>query len=81
MGQGRDPPALLVIPAAESDGVRSFRDRDPERYSEMVGRVPLGRFGDPEANIGTTIAWLVSDDARYITGSTVMVDGGQMFTR
>jgi len=47
----------------------------------MVGRVPVGRFGDPEADIGVAIAWLVSDEARYLTGSTVMLDGGQMFTR
>jgi meso-butanediol dehydrogenase/(S,S)-butanediol dehydrogenase/diacetyl reductase len=73
--------ALLVMPAAESDGVRAFRDRDPQRYAEMVSRVPLGRFGDPEADIGNAIAWLVSDEARYLTGSTVMLDGGQMFTR
>jgi 2-hydroxycyclohexanecarboxyl-CoA dehydrogenase len=73
--------ALLVMPAADSDGVRAFRERDPQRYAEMVGRVPLGRFGDPEADIGTAIAWLVSDEARYLTGSTVMLDGGQMFTR
>ena len=73
--------ALLVMPAAESDGTRAFRERDPERYTEMVDRVPLRRFGDPEVDIGTPIAWLVSDEARYITGSTVMLDGGQMFTR
>ena len=73
--------ALLVMPAAESDGVRAFRERDPERYAEMVSRVPLGRFGDPEADIGVPIAWLASDDARYLTGSTIMLDGGQMFTR
>jgi NAD(P)-dependent dehydrogenase (short-subunit alcohol dehydrogenase family) len=73
--------AVLVMPAAESDGVRAFRARDPTRYAEMVGRVPMGRFGDPETDIGSAIAWLVSDEARYITGSTIMLDGGQMFTR
>jgi hypothetical protein len=72
---------LMVMPASESDGVRAFRERDPERYFEMVSRVPLGRFGDPEVDIGVPIAWLVSDEARYITGSTIMLDGGQMFTR
>ena len=72
---------LMVMPAAETDGTRAFRDRDPERYAEMVGRVPVGRFGDPEHDVGVAIAWLVSDEARYLTGSTVMLDGGQMFTR
>jgi NAD(P)-dependent dehydrogenase (short-subunit alcohol dehydrogenase family) len=73
--------ALMVIPAAASDGTKAFAARDPDRYTEMVGRVPMGRFGDPETDIGVPIAWLVSDEARYITGSTVMLDGGQMFTR
>ncbi len=73
--------ALMVMPAAETDGTRAFRERDPERYEEMVRRVPVGRFGDPEADIGVAIAWLVSDAAGYLTGSTVMLDGGQMFTR
>ena len=59
-------------------GVRRTRSG---RYAEMVGRVPMGRFGDPEHDIGVAIAWLVSDEARYLTGSTVMLDGGQMFTR
>jgi NAD(P)-dependent dehydrogenase (short-subunit alcohol dehydrogenase family) len=73
--------AVLVMPAAETAGVAAFRDRDPERYAEMVGRVPVGRFGDPEHDIGQAIAWLVGDEARYITGSTIMLDGGQMFVR
>ena len=72
---------LMVMPAAETDGTRAFRERDPQRYAEMVGRVPVGRFGDPEHDVGVAIAWLVSDEARYLTGSTVMLDGGQMFTR
>jgi NAD(P)-dependent dehydrogenase (short-subunit alcohol dehydrogenase family) len=73
--------AVTVMPAAETDGTRAFRERDPRRYTEMVRRVPVGRFGDPESDIGVAIAWLVSDDARYLTGSTVMLDGGQMFMR
>ncbi len=73
--------ALLVMPAARSAGVAAFERRDPVRYREMVGRVPLGRFGDAEHDIGRAIAWLVSDEAGFITGSTVMLDGGQMFMR
>jgi NAD(P)-dependent dehydrogenase (short-subunit alcohol dehydrogenase family) len=73
--------ALVVMPAARSAGVEAFERRDPARYEEMVGRVPLGRFGDAEHDIGRAIAWLVSDDAGYITGSTIMLDGGQMFMR
>lgn len=37
---------------------------------------PLGRPGDPELDIGAGVAFLVSDDARYVTGQTFMLDGG-----
>jgi 3-oxoacyl-[acyl-carrier protein] reductase len=39
------------------------------------GRVPLERFGHP-LEIGNAVAFLVSDDARYITGQVIYVDGG-----
>ena len=73
--------ALLILPAGHSDGVSAFQERDPDRYREMLARIPLGRFGDPEIDIGRAVAWLVSDEASYMTGSTVMLDGGQMFMR
>jgi NAD(P)-dependent dehydrogenase (short-subunit alcohol dehydrogenase family) len=37
---------------------------------------PLGRPGDPEHDIGAGVAFLLSDDARYVTGQTVALDGG-----
>jgi NAD(P)-dependent dehydrogenase (short-subunit alcohol dehydrogenase family) len=73
--------ALLIMPAAESDGVAAWRRADPAGYAEMVSRVPLGRFGDAERDIGRAVAWLVSDEAAYITGTTIMLDGGQMYLR
>jgi 2-hydroxycyclohexanecarboxyl-CoA dehydrogenase len=39
---------------------------------------PLGRPGDPERDIGSGVAFLLSDDARYVTGQTFMLDGGGM---
>jgi NAD(P)-dependent dehydrogenase (short-subunit alcohol dehydrogenase family) len=73
--------AVLIVPAAESDQLAAFRERDPEKYSDMLGRVPLGRFGDAEADIGRPIAWLASEEARFLTGTIVMLDGGQMQLR
>lgn len=37
---------------------------------------PLGRPGDPEHDIGAGVAFLLSDDARYVTGQTLALDGG-----
>jgi len=73
--------AVLVLPAAESEQLAAFRARDPEKYGEMMGRVPLGRFGDAEIDIGRPIAWLATEEARFITGTTLMLDGGQMQLR
>jgi NAD(P)-dependent dehydrogenase (short-subunit alcohol dehydrogenase family) len=72
---------FLIMPAAESPQLKAFQARDPDRFAQMLGRIPLGRFGDAEADIGRTIAWLVSDNARYMTGCTIMLDGGQMYLR
>jgi NAD(P)-dependent dehydrogenase (short-subunit alcohol dehydrogenase family) len=73
--------AVLVLPAAESDQLAAFRARDPQKFDEMTKRVPLGRFGDAEEDIGRPIAWLATDEARFITGTIVMLDGGQMQIR
>ena len=42
-----------------------------------LAQVPLKRIGDPEADIGAAAVFLASDAASYITGQTLMVDGGQ----
>jgi len=47
----------------------------PHVYAESERQVPLGRLGTPE-EVAATIAFLVSDGASYITGTTVVVDGG-----
>jgi NAD(P)-dependent dehydrogenase (short-subunit alcohol dehydrogenase family) len=47
----------------------------------MMDRVPLGRFGDAEEDIGRPIAWLATEEARFITGTVLMLDGGQMQLR
>ena len=38
-------------------------------------------MGDPEADIGRAAVYLASDDAAYVTGTTLMVDGGLNYLR
>jgi NAD(P)-dependent dehydrogenase (short-subunit alcohol dehydrogenase family) len=46
-----------------------------ERGRAVVERVPAGRFGKPEDIVGAVL-WLLSDEARFVTGIVVPVDGG-----
>ncbi len=41
------------------------------------GAVPLGRIGEPE-DVAWPVLWLASDEAAYVTGATIVVDGGQI---
>ena len=45
-------------------------------FAAMYENHPLGRDGDPETDIAPAIAFLISDASQYITGQTVMVEGG-----
>jgi NAD(P)-dependent dehydrogenase (short-subunit alcohol dehydrogenase family) len=76
---GRDKIRVNVIcPAALSPGAVEFRDDHPEAFASMLKTVPLGRMGDEMADIGNAVAALVSDDLQYLTGATLMLDGGRL---
>ena len=46
-----------------------------ERRNELLGQIPLGRYASAE-EVAAVITWLASDDAAYITGAVIPVDGG-----
>ncbi|AXH99260.1 SDR family NAD(P)-dependent oxidoreductase [Sporosarcina sp. PTS2304] len=71
----------LISPIALTPGVEQWAAAHPDSYQAMLDKNPLGRLGDPEEDIGRTAVFLASDDSNYITGQTIMVDGGSIKLR
>lgn len=68
----------LISPVADSPGVREWAKAQPEYYEAVREKIPMGRFGDVEKDIGRVAVFLASEDSKYITGQTLMVDGGSI---
>lgn len=70
---GRGITANVVAPGfIESDMTAELPE---EQQKDYLGRIPVGRFGSGE-DVAKTVLWLASDDAAYISGAVIPVDGG-----
>jgi NAD(P)-dependent dehydrogenase (short-subunit alcohol dehydrogenase family) len=70
----------VICPASMSDGAERFRAQHPDRWQAVVAEIPLGRMGDPFDDIAPTVVALATD-LRYLTGATLMLDGGRCILR
>ncbi len=59
----------------ESDIHTAVRAKMPVEHAALVDGIPMGRLGEP-TDIATAALYLASDDARYVTGTEIIVDGG-----
>lgn len=66
----------IVCPAALSESARRIMAQQPGMIERISAANPMGRMGDPETDIGGVCVFLASDDAAYLTGNTLFVDGG-----
>ncbi len=65
-----------LAPLAESPALADAFARDEVLRLRATGRIPLGRVGDAEADIGPVVRFLLDDDSTYLTGQCLMADGG-----
>jgi NAD(P)-dependent dehydrogenase (short-subunit alcohol dehydrogenase family) len=65
-----------IAPAALTGPAVQYLERNPAFAAQIAATTPLGRLGDPRDDIGRTIVAMCGDDWRYVTGLTLMVDGG-----
>jgi len=68
-----------IAPLAMTPGMEGWIAADPVGSNAFLETVPNGRVGDPATDIGRAVVFLVSNDAAYVTGVTLPLDGGQAY--
>jgi glucose 1-dehydrogenase len=66
---------LNIAPGAIATPINDFVLDDPEARHNVEAEIPVGRFGRPE-EIAAAVAWACSHEADYVTGTTIVIDGG-----
>ena len=64
-----------IAPGAIRTPINTAAWDTPEAYADLMRLVPYKRIGEPE-DIACAAVWLASDEADYVTGTTLYVDGG-----
>lgn len=66
----------LVCPLAMTESLVKWKETYPDLYDKTIKGIPMGRFADPKDDIGKLCVFLASDDAKYMTGETITMQGG-----
>ena len=66
----------MVAPLAMTESLKEWKENYPELFEKTIQGIPLGRFADPMQDIGRVCVFLASDDASYVTGETITLQGG-----
>ena len=64
-----------IAPGAIITPINSFVLDDPKQKHAVESEIPLGRMGQAD-EIAAAVAWAASEQASYVTGTTIVVDGG-----
>lgn len=71
----------IICPLARSPGVALMLEQAPEMEKKLTAGNPIARIGECEEDIGGVAVFLASEEARYLTGHTLPVDGGGCMIR
>jgi glucose 1-dehydrogenase len=66
---------VSVAPGAVATPINQKVLDDPEERRKVEAEIPLGRWGEV-SDVARTVAWVASDQAQYVVGATIFVDGG-----
>jgi glucose 1-dehydrogenase len=64
-----------IAPGAIKTDINKEVWSDPKKAEELLRLIPYGRIGEPD-DVAKAVVWLASDEADYVTGATLFVDGG-----
>ncbi len=66
----------VVCPLAMTESLEAWSQEYPELFKKTIQGIPLGRYADPREDIGRVCVFLASEDAGYVTGETITLQGG-----
>lgn len=66
----------VVCPLAMTESLQQWKAEYPELYEKTILGIPLGHFADPKDDIGRVCVFLASEDAHFVTGETITLQGG-----
>lgn len=66
----------VVCPLAMTESLQQWKAEYPELYEKTIHGIPLGHFADPKDDIGRVCVFLASEDAHFVTGETITLQGG-----
>ena len=66
----------VICPLAMTESLQEWKEHFPELFEKTIQGIPLGRFAAPKDDIGRVAVFLASEDAHYVTGETITLQGG-----
>ena len=66
----------VVCPLAMTESLQEWKEHYPDLFAKTIQGIPMGRFADPREDIGRVCVFLASEDASYVTGETITLQGG-----